>query len=271
MLTVDFTLITHRPEGIRRIAAMTLPQIEGVRYIISWQAHEDYPVPISLLRNDIEVWRLDAPGISANRNNVISHCSADIIIISDDDVILYEDGIKAVRKIYEDNPDLDLATFVSLHGDMSKFPQAETPLTLPLPKGYSVASVEMSFRNRGKAAQLRFCPEFGLGSGRYTCGEDELFLLSAIKRGLDCRFFPITVCAHPLPSTGMKRLTTSQMKAQGAVIALTYGASAILRIPLKAWRLSRNSQSSFFKALIYNAVGALQSRSIRRHNSRYLW
>ena len=70
-MTVDIAIITYKPEGIERLSKMQLPQMEGVRYVVSWQAHELASVPEELLRDDIVVYRFDKNGQSYNRNNAI--------------------------------------------------------------------------------------------------------------------------------------------------------------------------------------------------------
>lgn len=270
--TLDIAICTYRPEGIGRVASMTLPRLEGVRYVVSWQSDEGAAVPDALKnRDDVIVCRFDQPGLSRNRNNAFDHCTADIIVCSDDDVTFFPDGIQALRKAFAENPDVDFATFRSVHGDMSRFPAESVRLSLPYPKGYHVSSIELSMR-RSRTGALRFCPEFGLNSPRLHCGEDEMLLLSAIKRGLECRYFPITVCSHPHESTGTAmRLTDATLRASGAVIALTTPVTTALRLPLKAWRLHSSGQSGFFRALRHLFSGALSSRAVLRRNHDTLW
>lgn len=271
--SLDLAVATHRPEGIERVAKLLLPPAQGVTYIVSWQDHRDAPIPAELAaREDVKIFRFDETGQSLNRNNAIEHCQGDIILHSDDDLIYYPDGLAGLRRIFRDNPELALATFRSAHGDMSRFPDEAVKLTpKKLPKGYSVACFEMAFR-RTSAPWLRFCPELGLGSERFHGGEDEAFLFTAINRGLDCRFFPVTICAHPHDSTGTKAsVTDKNLLASGCIIALQYPRSAALRVPLKAWRLSRQGKASLFRALKHLTQGALAAPGLRRRNKKFLW
>lgn len=271
MLTLDLAIVTHRPEGISRVAAMQLPAMEGVRYVVSWQSHEGAPVPPELMRDDVEVHRFNGTGIAANRNNALAHCRADIVLFADDDITVNPEGLTGVRRVYEENPDVDVATFRSGYGDMSRFPATEADLTQGFPKGYSVSSIEMSLR-RATAGSLRCCPELGIGSGRFLGGEDEAFLLTAIRRGLNCRFFPVTVCSHPDESTGTKNdLSDGNIRAAGVVIALAYPLTAFLRVPLKAWRLARSRRAPLWRALRLTAAGAFAAPALRRRNRDFLW
>lgn len=272
MLTLDIAICTHRPEGIARVAAMDLPAMEAVRYVVSWQAHEAAPVPASLAgRDDIEIHRFDGTGLSRNRNNALEHCRGDIILIGDDDLLYYPEGIEEVRRIFAGNPDLELATFRSDHGDMSRFPTEAVTLGKRLPKNYYLTSFELAMR-RSAASKLRFCPEFGIGAERYLCCEEELLLHAAIRRGYVCRYFPVTVCAHPHESTGTKaRLSAGELRSMGVLISLTTGWTAPLRLPLKAWRVSRSGQASLAMALRSLVSGAFEAPSVRRRNRKTLW
>lgn len=217
------------------------------------------------------VLRYDGKGLSGNRNNALDHCTADLALFADDDIILNPKGIAQLRRYMEEHTAVDVVTMKSVHGDMSRFPSIETDLNGGYPKGYSVASFEIAVR-RSTAGGLRLCPELGLGAERLWGGEDEAFLLCAIHRGLRCRFVPIEICAHPGESTGTKsRLTNENLLAMGCVSHLTYPATSFLRLPLKAWRLWRAGQAGFLRAIRYLASGAMSAGPLRRRNRDTLW
>lgn len=271
MLSLDLAVATHRPEGILRVARMVLPPADGVRYVVSWQDHRGADIPDELKRPDVEIHRLDTVGQSLNRNNAISHCTADIILHSDDDLTYTRNAFDDIRRTFEENPGVDVATFKSIHGDLSKFPSEETELNKRLPKGYYASCIEIAFR-RATAGDCRCCRELGLASERFHGGEDEMFLLSAIKRGLRCRFFPIVICEHRHESTGTKGYVTPQnLMAMGVVIGLSYPLTAVLRLPLKAWRLSRRGRSGFWRALRFTVAGAIAAPGVLRRNRDTLW
>lgn len=272
-MTADIAISTYKHRGIARLAAGALPHIDNVRYIISWQNHDNAPVPQSLReRDDVTVVRCNRYGQSHNRNNALQHCTSDIIIISDDDLIYHPEGIKQLISAFEQTPEMELATFRSIHDPDIIFPDRETRLSLPLPKGYYVSCFEMAVRRNSPAGRLRFNPEFGLNSPRMHGGEDEMFLLSALRRGLDCRFLPVTVCTHPDVSTGLKgTLSPENLRSMGCTIAFYYRTGAIARIPLKAWRLYRAGQSPLLRALRFLTQGALAAPATYRRTRQYLW
>lgn len=263
--SLDLAVVTYRPEGIERVAHMVLPPVPGVRYVVSWQDSGDTPVPESLKRPDVSIYRLDGRGISRNRNNAIRNCKADVVLFADDDIVYTEESFRRVREVFMCHPEVDVATFRSEHGDMSRFPSVETRLGRKMPRGYYVTSFEIALRRN---LNLRCCEELGLGSPSLHGGEDEIFLLSAIRRGLDCRFFPITICAHPHESTGTKaRMTPGNLMAAGCVIALMYPGSAWFRVLLKAWRVWRTGKAPFASAFSNILRGSLMAHTLlHRHN-----
>lgn len=269
-MTLDVAISTISPEGISRVAAMQLPRIANVRYVISWQDHRDMAVPEEISqRDDIDVFRTDTRGLSLNRNNSFLHCTADIILIGDDDLIYNAEGLQSVIRCFEEHPEVDVATFRSQHDNLSGYPTESTKLGHRLPKGYCIISFETAFR---RSTGLRCCPELGLGSTRLHAGEDEMMVLSAIHRGLHCQYFPVTICEHPGVSTGYKmRPTAANIRAAGCVIALTYGFSTLLRIPLKAWRLWRYNNAPLLSALWHLSSGAIAAHGVLKRNHDTLW
>lgn len=271
-LTLDLALITHGPGGILRVAAQELPRLEDVRYVVSWQDHRNAPVPPELAaRDDVDIHRLDLAGQSLNRNNAIDHCRADIILHADDDIIYTAAGLRSVIDAFAANPEVDVATFRSIHESGCRYPAESVRLRRRLPRNYSVATFEIAFR-RSTAGSLRCHPELGLGSPRLHGGEDEAFLMAAIRRGLNCRFFTTTICTHDHPSTGTRSdPTDANLRASGCVVRLYYPLSFIWRIPLKAVRLSRSGRAGFGRALRCLCAGALAEPGVRRRGRSYLW
>ena len=63
---------TCTPQGIARVAAMELPVVEGVEYLVMWQKHEGAQVPKQLERRaDVRIIRSERIGLSAtNRTSI---------------------------------------------------------------------------------------------------------------------------------------------------------------------------------------------------------
>ena len=120
-----------------------------------------------------------------------------------------------------------------------------------------MTSFEMAIRNRGIAGSLRYDERFGLGSDRFTLGEENELMNRARRLGLTARFFPIVITAHPGLTSGRRAADDPKaLAAHGAVIALDYPHSWPLRIPLKAWRDKRARLAPFWGAIIHGFRGA---------------
>ena len=264
--TLDVAVCTYLPEGILQVGRMLPPPEEGIRFVVSWQSHADAPLPPALLRDDVVVSRLEGKGLSRNRNNALANCSADIVLVADDDVAYLPGALRKVREAFAERPGMDLAMFRADYPCPKAYPATECVLSLPFPKGWYAASIEMAFR-RESVGQLRFNTMLGIGAPRMTSGEDEWFLIQAVRRGLDCRFIPATICRHPSDPTGAGRYTPGTLMASGFIISEIYPFSSVLRIPLKAWRVSRQSGLRFPHALRWLCLGALDRSKVRKNDN----
>ncbi|MBD5358624.1 MAG: glycosyltransferase family 2 protein [Bacteroides sp.] len=255
-LTLDVAICTYGREGIHRVASMLLPPQEEVSYVVSWQLHEGCLLPDSIAtRSDVTVARLDVAGLSNNRNNAIAHCSSDLVLIADDDLKYYADSFSNVIKAFEDDPQMDLATFRVSFPNPKHYPGDGVELRNPLPKGYFVTSMEIAFR-RLSAGDLRFNPMLGIGAPELLCGEEELFVNEAIKKGLRCRHIARNICDHASLTSGDK-ISKGIVMGQGYVIVHLYPVSGFPRLILKAYRMSKTKAIGFPTALYYLFKGAL--------------
>ncbi len=260
-LTLDVLIATHTPTGIHRVEGMGLPRVEGVRYVVTWQGHEGAPVPQGLAgRGDVEIYRTDSRGLSNNRNCAMGHARADIILFADDDITYTPGGLRAVKRVFEEDPTLGMATFRHQGPVPKSYPAAECRIGRRLPAGYYVSAIEMAVRRDSPAGALRFDPQFGIGSTRWSVGEDSMFLLAARRRGVNISFFPIIIAAHPSLTTGTRPMTaTPALRGTGACIALEYPLTWPLRIPLKVWREWRAGRMSPGRGLAQLTAGALDA------------
>ena len=84
-------LICSLNKGIVRVQEVLLPPCENVRYIVSYQyTDERYLdlIPEKLTqRSDVQIFRYNGQGLSANRNLAIEKATADLIMFADDDYI----------------------------------------------------------------------------------------------------------------------------------------------------------------------------------------
>lgn len=268
-LTLEVLIATCGPEGGKRVAAMALPVIDRVKYLVSWQDQQDAPVPEALSsRKDVRVLPLPGRGLSRNRNHCLDNATGDLLMIADDDLRLYPEGLKAVIRTFEDNPTLEYGSFRYDSDYPKEYPPQECSLAT-LPKNFFQTSFEIILRRYSRASILRFHEQFGLGAEEYTAGEEELLLKKARNQNLDCRFFPITTCFHPGQTTGIRsRLAPGTIKAKGVCTAVEYPLTTLPRILLNSIRIARAGQASFLRAfslMTYGAWKALFSPLIKSY------
>lgn len=253
---LDVNIATHGPGGLDAVAAMGLPEVAGVRYVVSWQIPAEYvsgSFPGEIARRpDIVICRVNCRGVTGNRNNALAHSVAPVVLIADNDLKYTEQNLKAVIEVFDSNPGIDLAVF-RYDGDPRPFPECEMDIGRKMPKGFHVASMQMAFRREAvERAGLRFDERFGPGAERLKGCDDDVFFLDARKAGLVIRYFPVTVTAHPGPSSGYQPITnTGFLEGMGAYHRLEWPVTSPLRIMLKAWRMYRSGQSPLLTSLRY--------------------
>lgn len=269
-MKLSIIIPTHRQQGIDSVANVLMPQRNDIEYIVSWQKYEGLTIPEALKRSDVRILRFDGIGSSANRNNAMEHATGDIFLFADDDVTLIPDGIDRLIDFYESCPQADFVTFRSKTLENRIYPDKVTRLGIPFPQYYYPNGIEISLRKK-TAGNLRFCPELGI-SVYYAGGEDSAFVITAIKRNLNCFFLPETLCSHLHDSTGTRKNPSSGvLMSSGMIIRFMYPVSFLLRVPVKAYRCWKHQSSPLFGALISLFKGAFAAPAFRRKNKRYLW
>lgn len=254
-MTLDI-LICTLDEGIERVAAMLLPQRDGISYLISWQHSSDKEteLPDELKRDDVKVLHLAGRGLSRNRNNCIEHSTADVCLIADDDCLYTHEQLQKVIDTFDSNTDVDIVTF-RYSGDNKFYPSQTTDLTT-FPKGYYVSSIEIAFKRESVQGKVWFNENFGLGTEPFYCGEENLFIQDALSLGLTCRFFPITIVHDQQPMDFLSRsMDKGTLMAHGADLQIFHRGTKYLRAMLKAWRMKHNEKVPFFHGLHHICKG----------------
>ncbi|MDE7472267.1 MAG: glycosyltransferase [Muribaculaceae bacterium] len=261
---LEVLVCTRGVDGIRRVAAMNLPRVEGVGYLVSWQ-DGGTEVPRELCREDVKVVNTPTTGLSNNRNEAFRASTAGLLLVADDDLEYTAEGLKQVIAVMESHLDIDFATFKHSGDDNKWFPDYEFDLSTVV-RNYYVTSFELAVRRpmvEGERAVV-FDPQFGLGAPRFQACEEELFVMDAIRAGYRGRFFPIEIVLHHGLTTGYKPMTRGVLEAQGAHIGERYPWwSALPRIGVVSWRHYRAQRYSLLPAMLALASGW---RAGRREN-----
>lgn len=175
-------LICTIDRGIDRVCDLVLPPLNDISYVVSWQhstADDDRTVPSVLQRDDIQVHHLDGRGLSRNRNHCLRHATGDICMVCDDDCRYHPQWLRAVVNAFEQQPTLDVATFMMQSEYCHKhYPKQSIDLRHS-PAGYYPTSFELAFRRSSVQDRLQFNEHFGLGAQLFHCGEEEIFVHDA--------------------------------------------------------------------------------------------
>lgn len=240
MATLDILICTI-DDRVQRVPFLLLPPQEGVRYVVSMQCTEErsFSLVPEVLRQraDVEVLMLRGRGLSRNRNHALAHATADAALIADDDMAYTLPRLHRLQQCLHDNPQAQVALFEAIDREgrlMKRYPtQAMDYRAAMTCRGYYPSSWEMVLR-REAFSQLRFDERFGIGSGVFPCGEEEVLLHDAVQQGLDVRFFPIVIGETDRATTGSRFLTDPDVqRAKGAVFAYTHGRHHALCLCLK--------------------------------------
>lgn len=271
MLRIDIAIATHGEDGIRKVEKLLLPPDENVRYVVSWQDYGEGNLPDSIKdRSDVGVFLFDGCGVSRNRNNAIEHCNGDIIVMADDDITYIHGFYEEVSKAFETDSNLDFAIFKYENSEGKIYPLFDCEISIPFPKNYYGSNIEFAIR-RESLGNLRYNPELGFDAPYFQSGEDEFFLISAIKRGLKVKFINKTICKHHGVSTGHKP-NKGVLRSMGFVIRIIYPNSYIPRIFLKGYRVNRQnniSLGSAIKTMLEGAYGA--KRRLKNTPQQFKW
>lgn len=146
-------------------------------------------------RNEIEeflfnghriLWMsLNERGIGLSRNTALMRATADIILFADEDV-RYVDGYPhMIKTAFEKNPSADILLLdLEAVGDVKQIEKPYTYSRIRWYKSMHYGAVHFACkRERLYSRGLSFNLLFG-GGAKYSCGEDSIFLASALRAGL---------------------------------------------------------------------------------------
>ena len=225
MLTIQF-LISTLGKRIAQAEKVLLPPMEGVSYVVVWQRNGigSDALPAELKeREDVSIVEDNGKGLARSRNIALENATADLLVITDDDNRYDTAAIELIRNAFEKHPTAGLIQFQALTMEgkpLRNYPAF--PYTYETrPRGTYFCSVELVMRR--KANLPRFDERFGLGA-ELGCGEEEVFVHEAVKRGVKMIYVPQPLVRTDGATTGGRFLTDAKVqKAKGAVLCILHG------------------------------------------------
>ncbi|MGM9694689.1 MAG: glycosyltransferase, partial [Alloprevotella sp.] len=240
MLTIQF-LISTLGKRIERVTDVVLPPVEGVSYVVVWQRDgvgtDALPAELKE-REDVSIVEDSGRGLSRSRNIALENATADLLVVTDDDNRYDLAAIDLIRTAFEKHPAAGLIQFQALTMEGKPLRNyAAFPYTYETrPRGTYFCSVELVMR---RSANLpRFDERFGLGA-ELGCGEEEVFVHEAVKRGVKMIYVPQPLVRTDGATTGGRFLTDAAVqRAKGAVHCILHGKfGAWLRLCSEVMRL----------------------------------
>lgn len=245
-MSIDILICTI-DDGILDVAnVLATETVTDVRYVVVME----YTVPIDTVacwteaierltqRGDVTVTTLAGRGLARGRNCALDHATADIAVIADDDCRFTPEGLEAVRRAYAEHPEADIICLRATDYDgqlLRRYPNSPMTLSAAMARGYYPSSFEITLRReRVQQAGVRFNEHYGLGSGMFAAGEEDVFLADCAEAGLTQHFVPATMVATDPVTTGDNFLHDSRLQVtKGAVFRHCYGLRPALWRTLK--------------------------------------
>lgn len=244
-IVLEVLIVTHGEDGMRSVLEGCYPQVDGVRWLLSWQRCDGIDVPEALaLRKDFRVIRTDTIGVARNRINALEHASGPICLLSDDGLTYSASALASLRDYWLSHDEIDLLSchvteddrnYISVNADSFDF-ECE-------PRGYYFSAIEISFRLESvRKVGVSFEPLLGAGAPELIAAEEEVFARTLLRKGLKGRRIPIKLCDHKGLSTG-HRLTDHPgfVKTQGAFVRFLKPHTWMLKMPWSAFFVSRQT------------------------------
>lgn len=168
-------------------------------------------------------------GLSKSRNKALEKAHADICVISDDDTTFFNHTESTILGAFAEHPNADIITFQTQHPDGSLAKKyAKKPYSHKMHTITKVSSIEIAFKRKAILTQgIKFDEKFGLGA-KFPSGEENIFLLDALKKGLKIHYIPTPIAEHIATSSGKALNNPNLITAKGAVFYRMFGAKAYL-------------------------------------------
>jgi hypothetical protein len=170
---------------------------------------------------------LKSRGVAKSRNAALKYASGKHLIFGDDDITFDESGISQLIDYFESHPECSiiLAQTSDETGELRKsYPTKSHKLTKY--NSAKAATYEMMIRlDAIRSVGISFDENFGAGAENFL-GDEYIFIVDALNRGLQGVFLPTRVAIHPKESSGSSWGTRRDLTARAAVFSRVFGATA---------------------------------------------
>lgn len=176
----------------------------------------------------LRILHFSESGISRSRNRALSHAEGDILLLTDDDVVLCDGFSNVIESGFRNNPEADLITFQCLNEQgMKRKEYSNKAFWHNARTLMRVSSVEIALRRESLLENpISFDERFGIGS-QIPTGSETVFLTDALEKGMKILYIPEPIVRHPDASSGRALYRNPVLiKAKGGMFYRIFGWKA---------------------------------------------
>lgn len=198
-------------------------------------------------------------GLSNSRNMALKNARGDIVLLCDDDEVLYDGYADNISNSYKEVSDADLIVFnINRIGWNEEEKRFSSIKRIPFFKTYS--SVHISFRRKQVINNsIMFDMHFGAGSGLYSSAEDAIFCVECHRAGLKMYTYPLTIGQVTCESSSwFHGYDERYFYDTGAFLARAYPKTKYLMMvyyPVRCRRISSLSTGKILSSIIRGIRG----------------
>ena len=201
-------------------------------------------------------------GVGLSRNNALMRASADICMIADDDLVYVDNYEEVVLEAFNNNPQADVILFgVTIHDSKGQRTRRLSSKRVGWHNFMKYGAVRVAFKRRViQKKNIFFSLLFGGGS-KYGSGEDTIFLLECLKKGVKIYSNPTKIAdVYNYSSTWFRGYNEKFFKDKGALFAALSDKMYYLLILQFAIRRKKiyDGDISIRKAIAHMIEGAKQ-------------
>jgi len=219
-----------------------------------------------ILGNQVKIITTSDRGVGKNRNNALMHASGDICLFADDDMIYEDDYEGIVQKAFAELPDAGIIIFnietVGKETRVRRLNQKIKRVYTFNALNYGAARIAIR-REEVLKKNLWFSILYG-GGAQYSSGEDSLFLIEAIKKGMRVYTYPGKIAnVKQEISTWFRGYTEKYYVDKGVWLA---NAFPRMKYPLAlyyAYRLKGSSEKSINQMLKLMLFGIKSFKAVK--------
>lgn len=245
-ISILLPTLGERESELKRLLDSLEKQIyKNFEVVVVSQSNHDKVKKILDLYNNLKIKHitLNRKGLSYARNEGLSECSGDIVLLSDDDCWYHENSMEIIKtEIEKNNADFLFTQIYDLDNNQSykNYPKSE----IEIESRYALlskSSIEIAFKS--KSIEYKFDEDFGVG-GLYACGEEVDFLINNFTNSKKFLYIPKVTVFHPKKNIKDER----RIVAKGALYAKHFNILFSILVLFRDLLMKRqNNFKLFFK------------------------